>query len=134
MKLCFSCVFGHVHRLGHLGHSVLFGFKFGPSVFGKNPGYAVAAPDRHAINHVTQSKTGYWPKFFFLLAHRVMIRDRQYIGCFVISPPRIFNFGNAASRSFLVVDLVRAFKCFSASDVKRILCEPFVVKASQPMR
>jgi hypothetical protein len=41
--LCFSCVFGHVHRLGHLGHSVLFGFKFGPSVFGKNPGYAVAA-------------------------------------------------------------------------------------------
>jgi hypothetical protein len=43
MKLCFSCVFGHVHRLGHLGHSVLFGFKFGPSVFGKNPGYAVAA-------------------------------------------------------------------------------------------
>jgi hypothetical protein len=32
-----------VHRLGHLGHSVLFGFKFGPSVFGKNPGYAVAA-------------------------------------------------------------------------------------------
>ena len=42
-KLCFSCVFGHVHRLGHLGHSVLFGFKFGPSVFGKNPGYAVAA-------------------------------------------------------------------------------------------
>jgi hypothetical protein len=38
-----------VHRLGHLGHSVLFGFKFGPSVFGKNPGYAVAARNMHAV-------------------------------------------------------------------------------------
>jgi hypothetical protein len=36
--------------------------------------------------------------------------------------------------SSLVVDLVRVFQSFSASDVSCILCEPFVVKASQPMR
>jgi hypothetical protein len=41
-----------VHRLGHLGHSVLFGFKFGPSVFGKNPGYAVAALIAKSHGHV----------------------------------------------------------------------------------
>ena len=73
-----------------------------------------------------------------------MMHDRLHIECiyelnecicdyyFVIFPLGIFNFGNAA-RAFLVVDLVRAFQCFSASDVSCILCEPFVVKASQLM-
>ena len=45
--------FGHVHRLGHLGHSVLFGFKFSPSVFRKNPGYAVAALSLEVGEYIT---------------------------------------------------------------------------------